>query len=306
MPLGVPTCRACAATAVCALGYGAVACAADHDAHCTPCAALPLGHAFAPPGGDCARTRCIDGWSRSSNTNNNNTNTDCVLCPAGWVCRGDAQTPCPGPNCTDTLGASQTLQCAGGPTDDVQFQYALLASDGRTPIATPQSEGEYYTTLDALMRRWLSYGVYQGCTRVALGTAGTLSCVVSVPQCVRALFREWLIEQLPLHQLAIAAAQGALVRLSSPRVYIRPTPRRANNNNNATRPTNAPALIIRARAWGQSHLQSLLTFGMCAATLGGLAVGAAAACALACLRWRRRAAWSETWAHLMEARRLRA
>ena len=285
-PLGTPTCRVCD-RAVCALGEGPVACAPTRNAHCAPCPDLPLGRAFVQPG-DCARTRCLDGWRLLADA--------CAPCDAGWVCRDDARTPCPG-NCTDAIGVAQTLQCTGGPIEDVQLQYSLAASDGPLPAFDASA------ALDALMHRWLLYGVYQGCVRASLGVVGTLTCVLSVPQCVRAPFREWLLKELPAQQAAIASTQGAAVRMSPPSIRILPSTLRRHANATA-RPTHAPALVIRPRAWGQSHLEPLLTLGACAAVLGGLTAGVAAACALAYVHWRRRA--EQTARAHVEARRLRA
>jgi hypothetical protein len=290
-----------------------VACTTDQDTHCAPCDTLPMGRALVQPG-DCARTRCVDGWGQISvikkeedqkGAEEGQVGDNCALCRAGWVCRNDTQTLCPGNNnsCTATIGASHPLQCAGGPIEDVVFQYTLLASDGRTPLIKASYAFDD-VALDALVQRWLLYGVYQGCTRTVLGITGTLTCVVSVPQCVRAPFREWLLAQLPIQQPAIASTQGAVL-MSSPRVRIRAAPKlRHNSNNNGAslRPSNAPELIIRPRAWGQSHLQPLFTLGACAATLSGLTIGTVTACALAYLRYRRRS----DWARVEEAHRLRA
>ena len=265
---GAPTCRACG-VAACELGQGVAACTPTQNARCVPCAELPEGRAFVQPG-DCARTRCLDGWYPQASA-------ACAPCGAGWVCRNDTRTPCPG-NCTDAVGASETLQCAGGPMEDVQLQYATSADGPLLP--------EEAAALDALMHRWLLYGVYQGCARASLGVTGTLTCVLSVPQCVRAPFREWLLAQLPAQQAAIASTQGG-VRLSAPSVRILVGTRRSTADVHA-RPAHAPALVVRPRAWGQSHLEPLLTLGACAAVLGGLTAGVAAACALACASSRRR------------------
>ena len=294
-PLGTPTCRACG-VAVCELGQGIAACTPTENAHCVPCPTLPAGRAFVQPG-DCVRTRCLDGWRLHK------TDDACLPCDAGWICRDGAQSPCPG-NCTDTVGASQLLQCAGGPMEDVQLQYTLAtAGDGPLPAAPSDA----LLLLDTLMHRWLLYGIYQGCARVSLDVTGTLTCTLSVPQCVRAPFREWLLEQLPAQQAAIAATQGAsAIRMSAPRIRVLSSPLRRYRNASFSsssanaRPTHAPALIIHPRAWGQSHLETLLTLGVCAAVVGGLTAGVAAACALAYVRW-----WTTTSRHA-EARKLRA
>ena len=185
--------------------------------------------------------------------------------------------------------------------EEVQLQYALLASDGRTPLGEANA-----VELDVLMQRWLIYGVYQGCSRAVSGIVGTLTCIVSVSQCVRAPFRQWLIEQLPTHQGSIGATQGAVL-MSVPLVRIM-SATHTTARRNTSRPYNAPKLAIHPREWGQSHLETLLTLGACAATIGGLCVGAAAAFALACLRWRRRVEWSDAWEHIAasHARKLRA
>ena len=274
-----PTCRACVVGGTCALGWRRVACTPDADAHCERCGTPPLGHSFAVAG-DCNRTTCSDGWWAL-------TPGECAPCPVGMVCRQDAPAvACPG-NCTTAApGAWTPLLCvAQDAYVGVRLQWDVFFL---SPI--PSLNGDAARAVDAVFLAWVIYGAHERCELIAQSdSAATLACTLAAPACIADLYSAWAVATVPVDDVAAALQQQLQPSLvvMGPLAATIGAPLLANASASAIHGKHS-VYILERRRWGQAHLETLETLGLCVAILLGMSCGVSMACALACTRLHRR------------------
>ena len=302
---GAATCRACAdAQRGCDTGRRLVLCASDFDTHCVDCPAIvEAGLTYNGRGGDCTSVQCIPGWWQA-----NRSVARCAPCPNGYVCNdGASALACPA-NCTDTLrgGATTLLQCGGGPMEDFRVQYMFTLADVTALFFEDGMDACAAAAMNAAMLASLgSYGTLEGCVVGAPSMLmGTLTCGIVAPECVATLFHAWLITTLQWNnaQNAIALSKcyepyNKTLLLGAP-VVQRIGPVRQSVSAQHNRPMDAPELVEARRLWGQSHLETLYTYGVSSAVLAAMLVGVIAMGALACVQWRRRVMLQTVWSRV--------
>jgi hypothetical protein len=302
---GEPTCRPCSPlTDGCALGWQQVPCTPLQDTTCAPCPppnTATTGRVYVV-GGDCLTTACIDGWVVASSSS-----SSCAPCPHGFHCARGMARACGGNCTTPALGASHPLQCVDVTAAtwlgfSIQFTFAApvfgaLPPDGRCP------------DLDAAVSLWLIHGAFQGCAVALLSdTLGTLTCTVTTPRCIAGDFLAWLMPTVaaggtPPHLADCLTTPSSTLVVGAPLIQEAPL-RPPAPPRQSLRPIDAPRLQIERRHWGQSRLDGLTTLATVCAVVGGLGVGAASACALACTRAHRRRLTRRVFARLEHHRLL--
>ena len=198
------TCRPCAPVEACAIGWQLRPCAANADAACVPCPALPLESGkmyFASTTMGCdnnGTTICREGFY--SYYNNDGA---CRPCEKGFYCEQSAPHPqqC-GVNCTiPNEGASNILECQQPsqqqPNEDAGFAITFMLSlpqSRATALVIPKN----LTTcpeLDTQMQGWVKYGTFYGCFLSMTTTmGGTLACQVSAAPCIAGQYMQWLAQ----------------------------------------------------------------------------------------------------------------
>ena len=293
---GGTTCRACRVGA-CPVGWAVVPCAAAADTSCAQCPPPAAGYAYVA--GGCDATRCVDGWTTTLITGSSAGAVVCAPCPVGAYCAGGVLRRCPG-NCTTTgPGAAGLLECgaAAGGNNNEEDGFALQSTFTAPALGAPPDR---CPDLDTLMIAWLAapplnkQATFQGCgAAVQTDQLGTLTCTFAAASCVASEFRSWMLSPpaglLARSRDALAACLGApTLVLGAPLLQRVPVVTPLSQRPRAARPTDAPVLVVPRRHWGQSHFETLGTLGLVSAVLCGLSVGAAAMCALACVRAHRR------------------
>jgi len=284
--LGLPTCRPCSIERFCGIGMFQTQCTNLNDRVCSPCPSLfdqkRGGEVYSMPN-DCVTTLCGDGWWL--NTNNSFSNPRCELCPPGSFCNGGLLQSC-GANCSTGAvgGISSLLECKQTVGQELAFSVRFTLSGIGISFNDNQCRA-----LNLDMIAWLQYGTFQGCIIDILSPSlGMATCTITAAHCIAGEYLRWLLQQLFTRQLQTTALLATC--LQYPNLFVgAPLVQQSTalilssyTINKASRPTDAPPLILEAETWGVSHTEALAALGLAILLSSGLII----ALLLLCAMWR--------------------